>query len=307
MRQSTILRVISCLITPILPLAAEAGSFVLNEQSVSGLGLSFAGGAAQAEDASTLFFNPAGLARLEQGELQFGLHAIIPSAEFTNRGSRYNLPGTPFDGLPVTGNNGGNGGVNHILGNLYLTQPVFRSPKCGDLTVGVGLTSPFGLETDYDPAWVGRYAALRTNLTTIDIQPTVSYRIDRLSFGAGLDVQRASARLSQTIAFGLAALGITWQQCLGAVFMSGLAFAVLTLLGIRSWLAEAISPSMKHSFVVGIGLFLLLFAWIITQSFRASLHPSNWLLRKAYLASMVCSFCDGYALLNHRSDSYTIS
>ena len=205
MRQSTILRVVFCLVISILPLGANAGSFVLNEQSVSGLGLSFAGGAAQAEDASTLFFNPAGLARLEQGELQFGLHAIIPSAEFTNRGSRYNLPGTPFDGLPVTGNNGGNGGVNHILGNLYLTQPVFRSPKCGDLTVGVGLTSPFGLETDYDPAWVGRYAALRTKLTTIDIQPTVSYRIDRLSFGAGLDVQRASARLSQTIDFGLAA------------------------------------------------------------------------------------------------------
>jgi long-chain fatty acid transport protein len=204
-RKSTILRVVSCLIISILPLAARAGSFALNEQSVSGLGLSFAGGAAQAEDASTLFFNPAGLARLEQGELQLGLHAIIPSAEFTNQGSRYNLPGTPFNGLPVAGNNGGNGGINHILGNLYLTQPVFRSPKYGDLTVAVGLTTPFGLETDYDPAWVGRYASLRTKLTTIDIQPTVSYRIDRVSLGAGLDVQYASARLSQGIDFGLAA------------------------------------------------------------------------------------------------------
>ena len=206
MRQSTILRVVSCLIISILPLAARAGSFVLNEQSVSGLGLSFAGGAAQAEDASTLFFNPAGIVRLEQGELQLGLHAIVPSAEFTNQGSRYNLPGTPFDGLPVTGNNGGDGGVMHVIGNLYLTQPVFRNPKYGDLTVGVGLTTPFGLETDYDPAWVGRYASLRTKLTTIDIQPTVAYRLfDRLSFGAGLDVQRASARLTQAIDFGLAA------------------------------------------------------------------------------------------------------
>ena len=50
----------------------------------------------------------------------------------------------------------------------------------------------------------------------------------------------------------------TWQQVSAAVFLSGLAFALLTLLGIRSWLAEAISPSMKHSFAVGIGLFLLL-------------------------------------------------
>jgi AGZA family xanthine/uracil permease-like MFS transporter len=58
------------------------------------------------------------------------------------------------------------------------------------------------------------------------------------------------------IAFGLAALGITWQQRLGAVFVSGVAFALLTLVGLRRWLAESISPSMKHSFAVGIGLFL---------------------------------------------------
>jgi AGZA family xanthine/uracil permease-like MFS transporter len=50
---------------------------------------------------------------------------------------------------------------------------------------------------------------------------------------------------------------ITWQQLLGAVFVSGAAFLLLTLLGLRTWLANAISPSMKHSFAAGIGLFLL--------------------------------------------------
>jgi AGZA family xanthine/uracil permease-like MFS transporter len=58
------------------------------------------------------------------------------------------------------------------------------------------------------------------------------------------------------IAFGLAAFGITWQQRLGAVFVSGILFLILTLLGVRTWLAGAISPSMKHSFAAGIGLFL---------------------------------------------------
>src|SRR5436853_140934 len=58
------------------------------------------------------------------------------------------------------------------------------------------------------------------------------------------------------IAFGLAALGVSWQQRLGAVFVSGIVFLIITLAGIRTWLAEAISPSMKHSFAVGIGLFL---------------------------------------------------
>jgi len=60
------------------------------------------------------------------------------------------------------------------------------------------------------------------------------------------------------IAFGLAALGVSWPRLLGIVFLSGLLFLFLTLLGVRSWLAEAISPSLKHSFAVGIGLFLAL-------------------------------------------------
>jgi len=63
------------------------------------------------------------------------------------------------------------------------------------------------------------------------------------------------------IAFGLAAITIagapiTWQQRLGAVFVAGVAFAIITLLHIRTWLANSISLSMKHSFAAGIGLFL---------------------------------------------------
>lgn len=58
------------------------------------------------------------------------------------------------------------------------------------------------------------------------------------------------------IAFGLAAFGITWQQRLGAVFISGVIFLIITLLGVRTWLAESLSDSMKHSFAAGIGLFL---------------------------------------------------
>jgi AGZA family xanthine/uracil permease-like MFS transporter len=60
------------------------------------------------------------------------------------------------------------------------------------------------------------------------------------------------------VAFGLAAIGATWPQMLGAVFVSGVVFLLITLLGIRSWLAEAVSTSLKHAFAVGIGLFLAL-------------------------------------------------
>jgi AGZA family xanthine/uracil permease-like MFS transporter len=58
------------------------------------------------------------------------------------------------------------------------------------------------------------------------------------------------------IAFGLMAMGIGWQQRLGTVFVSGVVFLVITVLRLRAWLANSISTSMKHSFAVGIGLFL---------------------------------------------------
>ncbi len=58
------------------------------------------------------------------------------------------------------------------------------------------------------------------------------------------------------IAYGLVSFGIAWQQRIGIVFLSGFAFLLVTLFRVRSWLANSISASMKHSFAVGIGLFL---------------------------------------------------
>jgi AGZA family xanthine/uracil permease-like MFS transporter len=58
------------------------------------------------------------------------------------------------------------------------------------------------------------------------------------------------------LAYGLK--GKPWELLLGSVFVSGAAFLVLTVLGLRTWLVNAISRSMKHSFAAGIGLFLML-------------------------------------------------
>ena len=78
------------------------------------------------------------------------------------------------------------------------------------------------------------------------------------------------------VAFGLTAMGIAWPQALGAVFVSGVLFLLLTLTGIRAWMAGAISTSMKHSFAAGIGLFMALIglyeAGIVT-SFVTGLPP----------------------------------
>ncbi len=58
------------------------------------------------------------------------------------------------------------------------------------------------------------------------------------------------------LAFGLAALGITWQERLGAVFIAGALFLLLTFAGVRRWLADGVTTSLKHAFAVAIGLFL---------------------------------------------------
>jgi AGZA family xanthine/uracil permease-like MFS transporter len=78
------------------------------------------------------------------------------------------------------------------------------------------------------------------------------------------------------VAFGLTAMGVTWAQALGAVFVSGVLFLVVTLLGVRAWLAESISPSLKHSFAAGIGLFMMLIGLYetgIVTSAAAGLPP----------------------------------
>jgi long-chain fatty acid transport protein len=182
----------------------KASDILLPGQGSSGMGTAYAGGAAQAEDASTIFYNPAGIALLNAGQLQQGLTAIFPSAQFTNEGSHYDVPNTPFNGLPISGGNGGNPGIDAAIPYLYISQPLMRSSQLGDLAIGFGSSVPFGLQTDYRPGWVGRYSALRSKLRTIDLQPTIAYRIwDCLSVGASLDIQYASARLTQAIDFGL--------------------------------------------------------------------------------------------------------
>ena len=56
------------------------------------------------------------------------------------------------------------------------------------------------------------------------------------------------------------ALGYTWQQALGAVFISGVIFLLLTLTGVRRWLIEGIPRSMRSAIAAGIGMFLAIIA-----------------------------------------------
>ena len=128
---------------------ALGAGFAIVEQSASGAGYAYAGAAAAARDASTIFFNPAGMALQSGNELQVGAHYIMPQADFKNQGSSIIL------GAPLTGGNGGDGGDAALVPNLYYMYRLSDQWKAG-----IGVTAPYGLVTEYDQDWVGRYYAL---------------------------------------------------------------------------------------------------------------------------------------------------
>ena len=59
-------------------------------------------------------------------------------------------------------------------------------------------------------------------------------------------------------------MGHTWQTALGAIFIGGILFVILTISGTRGWLARAIPGSLKYAFGAGIGLFLTLIGLVDT-------------------------------------------
>ena len=172
-----------------------AAFFQLAENSPAGLGNAFAGGAAIAEDASTVWYNPAGLTRLKGNQLVAGGHLIFPSTKFDNEGST--ITGL-LGGAPLTGGDGGDAGEDALVPNVYYAQPIDD-----DLTVGIGLNTPFGLATDYDDGWVGRYHALFSEIKTINVNPGLGYKLsERVSIGGGINIQFVEATLTNAVDFG---------------------------------------------------------------------------------------------------------
>lgn len=201
---------------------AFAAGFALIEQSARLQGYSYAGAAAVADDASTVFFNPAAMTLIDGKLVTAGLQVVVPQAEFTNQGSTYALGGA------LAGGNGGDGGEVGIVPALFFTES-FTS----GWAFGLGVNVPFGLATDYDEGWVGRYHALKSEVQTININPAAAYRINKyISLGAGVSLQYIDAEISNAIdfggldaanAFGLGAgaLGLTPQASDGNVTLAG--------------------------------------------------------------------------------------
>lgn len=192
---------------------AQASGFALVEQNASGLGNAFAGQAAAATDASTIFFNPAGMTMLPDRQVVVAGHLIAPNANFSGSSS----PTVP--GL----NDGGDGGDAGDL--AFVPNGYFAFRLTPDVHLGVGVNAPFGLKTEYDADWAGSTQAVKSKLVTINVNPSIAWRVNSsLSLGAGLSIQYADATLTNRIANGLAKVegdDYGWGFNLGAIWHLG--------------------------------------------------------------------------------------
>ncbi len=172
-------------------LSSQAAGFALSEQSGSGMGNAYAGAAAVAEDASTIFFNPAGMTYIEGRQLVGALHAIRTSGDFNNQGS------APAGVRPL-GDEGGDFGSWAFLPNFYYKQDLTEQLK-----FGIGVGTPFGLKTEYDRNWLGRFQAVKSELKTVNINPSLAWKVnDQWSLGFGISAMWAQAELTSAANLG---------------------------------------------------------------------------------------------------------
>ncbi|WP_182077145.1 OmpP1/FadL family transporter [Deefgea sp. CFH1-16] len=170
-----------------------ASGYHFGTQSASNQGVANSG-AAEVMDASTIFYNPAGMSRLEGTQVSGVLNVIIPKGEYTN------IKTTTATGKTVTGGNGGSFGSTTAVPHLYATYQVNDK-----VNVGVGVFVPFGSHTDYEAGWVGRYQALESKIETINVNPSISYKVnDTVALGAGVSVQYINGQISKALDLGTA-------------------------------------------------------------------------------------------------------
>ncbi|MEO5624684.1 MAG: outer membrane protein transport protein, partial [Dokdonella sp.] len=152
---------------------AQASGFQLKENSVEGLGRSFAGSAAAPGDCSVVVNNSAALGDLGNANCaQADLNVI-------NFETRFHGSGTDFLGRPLSGGDGGNGGVTKPVPALYLTHKVNDQ-----WAMGVSIGAPFGFETSYDDRSVVRYEGVESKLQSLDLTFSTSFKInDMFSIG----------------------------------------------------------------------------------------------------------------------------
>ncbi|MDN3521303.1 OmpP1/FadL family transporter [Halomonas ramblicola] len=168
---------------------AFASGFQVREQSAKTLANALSNAAAGAEDASFMAYNPAAIGHIDGNQVVGGLAYIDATFELRD-GRASSVLGVPY-GSEASGQGGESAWVPAFAAKTQLNERY---------DLGLSIHSLYGLSTKYDEDWIGRYHAVESELTTIDIQPTLNYRAsDRLDLAVGLRAQYADATLSNAM------------------------------------------------------------------------------------------------------------
>jgi long-chain fatty acid transport protein len=154
-----------------------------------------------------VFYNPADMMLSKGMQAQAGMTFIGISIEADNAGSTTRLPANLGDVLtkpgtvpvfvtiPGLGLGNDDGGTDNVVPNAFFAMDINDRMR-----FGLGITAPFAVSTSYGKGWVGRYHAVDSELLTVDINPSIAYRVnDNLSIGGGVSAQYADAKLTQAL------------------------------------------------------------------------------------------------------------
>ncbi|MFE8071297.1 TonB-dependent receptor [Marinobacteraceae bacterium S3BR75-40.1] len=177
---------LSVVLASSLPVASWAAGYALNEKSASSAAMANAGAAANAENATVMFFNPAGIGRLEGTNISGGIAALDIKSDTESSA-------TDAVGQPMTGTPGEDFVPTPVIPNLAASHALNDN-----VTLGLGLSAPFGLDADYDDTFVGRNFADITEIKIIDLQPTIALHNDEgFAIGVGINLMHAEGRLTK--------------------------------------------------------------------------------------------------------------
>lgn len=216
---------------------AQAAGFFLKEQSASDIGTAFSDGAAAIDDISSIFVNPATIGFQSGHHVQTVVSGILPDGRLTS------ATGTTALAAPIGGGaRDGEVVLPAMLPSLYAMYDFNDMLK-----FGVGINGPFGLETDYDRGWVGRYHAVDSELLTINVNPVMALKInERFSVGVGLQMQYIDAKLTSAVDFGTIAGGVSAPVTDGFVDLRGDDFAFGYTVGMLAQVTDSTRIGLSY-------------------------------------------------------------
>ena len=169
----------------------QAAGFMLRENDAASVAMAFAGNASRADNASTVFNNPAGMTELRNTELEIGASGLAPNMHFHGSSS--------IQGITLPGDNSREIAQPFLIPHMYGTTAIGERTK-----VGLAVTMPFGNTIDYSDLWSGRYLNIKTSALAVNLNPNIAYRLtDWLSVGGGFSLEYFKLVLSSGIAQSL--------------------------------------------------------------------------------------------------------